>query len=141
MPVAALSGELLLFGEETRSPEFNQFVIELCRTAGFAPNVYEGTVESTRAAADLVLQHRCVLCLPVSSRTSGQPGTVWRPLIEPVAHYPWSLLWRVGDRPAHVTAVIGSARQLARRLDWLRPVMPPTGLGAATAIGGGDEPS
>ncbi|MEU8356269.1 hypothetical protein AB0C27_09675 [Nonomuraea sp. NPDC048882] len=28
------------------------------RSAGFSPALYEGTVESSRAAADLVLQHR-----------------------------------------------------------------------------------
>lgn len=145
VPVAALSDEPLLFGEDSQSPELNQFVVELCRTAGFTPTVYEGTVESTRAAADLVLQHRCVLCVPSSSRTSGQPGTVWRPLIEPATRYPWSLLWRSGDRSAHVTAVIDCARQLAGRLGWLRPVVPTTGLTSGstepTVISGGDEPS
>ncbi|GHE30503.1 LysR family transcriptional regulator [Streptosporangium violaceochromogenes] len=145
VPVSALSDEPLLFGEDTRSPEFNQFVVELCRTAGFTPTVYEGTVESNRAAADLVLQRRCVLCVPSSSRTSGQPGTVWRPLIDPATSYPWSLLWRSGDRSAHVTAVIDSARQLARRLGWLRPAVPPPDLtpgpSTSTVISGGDEPS
>ncbi|MBG0826636.1 LysR family transcriptional regulator [Planomonospora sp. ID67723] len=145
VPVAALSDEPLLFGEDTRSPEFNQFVIELCRAAGFAPTVYEGTVESTRAAADLVLQRRCVLCVPSSSRTSGQPGTVWRPLVEPTAHYPWSLLWRSGDRSAHVAAVIDSARRLAHRFGWLQTAFPSAGLrpgrSVPSVISDGDEPA
>ncbi|MEZ0075148.1 LysR family transcriptional regulator [Planotetraspora sp. GP83] len=119
VPVASLAGEALLLGEDTRAPEFNQFVVELCRSVGFAPTIYEGTVESTRAAADLVLQGRCVLCVPSSSRTSNRPGTAWRPLIEPAARYPWSLLWRSGDPSPHVAAVIESARHLAERLGWL----------------------
>ncbi|MEU8267278.1 LysR substrate-binding domain-containing protein [Sphaerisporangium sp. NPDC049002] len=119
VPVAALADEALLLGEDTRTPEFNQFVVELCRSAGFAPTVYEGTVESNRAAADLVLQGRCVLCVPSSSRTSNRPGTIWKPLTEPAARYPWSLLWRSGDPSAHITAVIESARHLADRLGWL----------------------
>ncbi|TDD25477.1 LysR substrate-binding domain-containing protein [Nonomuraea diastatica] len=53
VPVAALAGELLLFGEEAQTPELNGFVVELCRSAGVVPTPYEGTVESTRAAADL----------------------------------------------------------------------------------------
>ncbi len=51
------------------------------RSAGFSPAIYEGTVESSRAAADLVLQHRCVHCVPSSFRSSSRPGTPWRPLI------------------------------------------------------------
>lgn len=124
--VTALAEELLLMGEESETPEFNAFVDELCRAAGFTPTVYEGTVESTRAAADLVLQHRCVLCVPSSARTSNRPGTVWLPLVEPAAYYPWSLLWREGEPSVHVAAVIDSARHLAGRLGWLNPSDVPT---------------
>lgn len=132
VPVTALADELLLLGEESQTPELNQFVIELCRSAGFAPTVYEGTVESTRAAADLVLQRRCVHCIPSSSRTSNRPGTTWRPLAEPVTHYPWSLLWRDANPSRHLAAVIDSARRLAERLGWLRPVaVAPTAVGHA----------
>ncbi|MEV0588809.1 LysR family transcriptional regulator [Nonomuraea sp. NPDC050310] len=116
--VRDLAGESLLMGEDTETPEFNQFVVELCREAGFRPTIYEGTVESTRAAADLVLQHRCVLCVPSSFRTSTRPGTTWRPL-EPAATYPWSLLWRSGEPTAHVAAVLDAARRLADHLGWL----------------------
>ncbi|MGW0810615.1 LysR family substrate-binding domain-containing protein [Nonomuraea sp. NPDC002799] len=97
VPVAALAGQPLLLGEEAQTPELNQFVLALCRSGGFAPTIYEGTVQSTRAAADLVLQHRCVHCIPSSFRTSNRPGTTWRPLTEPATHYPWSLLWHAAN--------------------------------------------
>ncbi|MBB5076434.1 LysR family transcriptional regulator [Nonomuraea endophytica] len=121
VPVAALADELLLLGEESQTPELNQLVIELCRSAGFTPTIYQGTVESTRAAADLVLQHRCVHCLPSSFRTSNRPGTTWRPLTEPATHYPWSLLWHDANPSPHIATVINSARDLAERLGWLEP--------------------
>ncbi|MEU4235151.1 LysR substrate-binding domain-containing protein [Nonomuraea sp. NPDC026600] len=144
VPVAALADELLLLGEEAQTPELNQLVIELCRSAGFAPTIYEGTVESTRAAADLVLQHRCVHCIPSSSHTSNRPGTTWRPLTEPVTHYPWSLLWHNANSSPHIAAVIDSARQLAQRLGWLQSVAQPTeptpGEDAPTATSHSDEP-
>ncbi|MBN6052259.1 LysR family transcriptional regulator, partial [Nonomuraea sp. RK-328] len=124
VPVAALAAEQLLLGEEAQTPELNRFVSELCRSAGFAPTLYEGTVESTRAAADLVLQYRCVHCVPSSFRTSNRPGTVWRPLTDPVTHYRWSLLWHDANPSPHLAAVIDSARHLAQRLGWLRPVEP-----------------
>ena len=54
IPVAVLATEPLLLAEEAQAPEFNQFTVEMCRAAGFTPTVYGGTVESIRAAADLV---------------------------------------------------------------------------------------
>ncbi|WP_212735239.1 LysR family transcriptional regulator [Herbidospora galbida] len=120
VPVAALAGELLLIGEETQTPELNQFVVALCQSAGFTPTIYEGTVESSRAAADLVLQRRCLYCVPSSFRTSNRPGTSWRPLTEPVTHYSWSLLWHEANLSPHVADVVGTARRLAERLGWLQ---------------------
>ncbi|GAA3828926.1 LysR family transcriptional regulator [Sphaerisporangium flaviroseum] len=146
VPVAALADELLLLGEEAQTPELNQLVLELCRSAGFAPTIYEGTVESTRAAADLVLQHRCLHCIPSSSHTSNRPGTIWRPLTEPVTYYPWSLLWRDASPSPSIAALIDSARQLAQRLGWLHSgalsTEPTPGEGTPTATGRrSDEPA
>ena len=118
IPVAVLAEEPLLLAEEARAPEFNQFTIEMCRSAGFTPTVYEGTVESVRAAADLVAQGRCLYCVP-SSCISGFPGTIWRPLTEPASYYPWSVLWRVTDDSDHVRAIVGCARAMSERLGWL----------------------
>ena len=121
VPVAALAEEPLLLAEEQRAPEFNQFVIELCRSVGFLPAVYRGTVESIRAAVDLVAQGRTVLCAPASC-VPAHPGVVWRPLVEPVSRYPWSVLWRAGDSSQHVSDLIDTARTLSAQLGWLEPV-------------------
>lgn len=118
VPVAALAEEPLLLAEEQRAPEFNQFVIELCRSVGFLPAVYRGTVESIRAAVDLVAQGRTVLCAPASC-VPAHPGVVWRPLVEPVSRYPWSVLWRAEDHSKPVRAMVSCARELSRELGWL----------------------
>jgi DNA-binding transcriptional LysR family regulator len=118
VPVATLAAEPLLLAADEQAPEFNQFVVELCRSAGFTPTVYEGTVESIRAAAELVSQGRCLYCVP-SSCKSALPGTVWRPLVEPVSHYPWSILWRSRDDRDNIRAVVECARAMSRNLDWL----------------------
>ncbi|WP_345469094.1 LysR family transcriptional regulator [Actinoallomurus oryzae] len=118
VPVATLAQEPLLLAEDAQAPEFNQFVVEMCRSAGFTPAVYEGTVESIRAAADLVAAGRCLYCVP-SSCISALPGTIWRPLIEPESHYPWSILWRATDTTDHVRAIITCARTMSKRLGWL----------------------
>jgi DNA-binding transcriptional LysR family regulator len=116
--VAVLATEPLLLAEEVQAPEFNQFTIEMCRAAGFTPTVYGGTVESIRAAADLVAQGRCLYCVPASC-ISALPGTVWRPLAEPASYYPWSVLWRSSDNSGHVLAVVNCARVMSKRLGWL----------------------
>ena len=118
VPVVTLATEPLLLAEEQRAPEFNQFVIELCRTVGFAPTVYGGTVESLRAALELVAQGCCVLCAPASC-AAALPEMVWRPLVAPVSRYPWSVLWRADDHSEHVRAVVACARELSQALSWL----------------------
>jgi DNA-binding transcriptional LysR family regulator len=118
IPVAVLAREPLLLAEEVRAPEFNQFTIEMCRSAGFTPTVYEGTVESIRAAADLVAQGRCLYCVPASC-ISALPGTIWRPLTEPASYYPWSVLWRAADDSGYVRAIVTCARTMSEGLGWL----------------------
>jgi DNA-binding transcriptional LysR family regulator len=118
VPVARLAAEPLLLAEEQRAPEFNQFVIELCRSVGFVPTLYRGTVESIRAAVDLVAQGRCALCVPASCVAAG-PGIVWRPLVAPVSRYPWSVLWRSGEPSEHVRALVACARALSQQFGWL----------------------
>jgi DNA-binding transcriptional LysR family regulator len=124
VPVGALAGQRLLLGPEDRAPEFDEFVNELCRSAGFSPTRYPGCVTSARVAADLVLQRRCVLCLP-SSCAPALPGLVWQPLVAPAARYPWSVLWRVDDRAEHVSAFVRSARRLSAERGWLGPAAGP----------------
>jgi DNA-binding transcriptional LysR family regulator len=120
VPVAMLADEPILLGEEERAPEFNQFVVELCRSVGFLPMLYRGTVESIRAAIDLVVQRRCVHCAPASC-VSTTPDVVWRPLSAPTSHYPWSVLWRAGEHSEYVRALVADARRLSEDHGWLRP--------------------
>jgi DNA-binding transcriptional LysR family regulator len=118
VPVADLATEPLLLAEEARAPEFNQFTVEMCRAAGFTPAVYGGTVESIRAAADLVAQGRCLYCVP-SSCITALPGTIWRPLTDPASCYPWSVLWRAADDSGYVRAVVSCAQAMSKQLGWL----------------------
>jgi hypothetical protein len=115
VPVADLATEPLLLAEEVRAPKFNQFTVEMCRSAGSTPAVYAGIVESIRAAADLVAQGRCLYCVP-SSFISALPGTIWRPLTEPASCYPWSVLWHQAKVSGHVRAIITCAQAMSQRL-------------------------
>jgi DNA-binding transcriptional LysR family regulator len=118
VPVATLAEEPLLLAEDVQAPEFNQFVVEMCRSAGVMPTVYGGSVESVRAAADLVAQGRCLYCVP-SSCITALPGTIWRALTEPESRYPWSILWRAADVSEQVRAIVGCALAMSQRLGWV----------------------
>jgi DNA-binding transcriptional LysR family regulator len=120
VPVAGLADERLLLAPHERAPEFNEFVVELCRTVGFRPHVHHGTVQSIKAGLDLVLQGRCLICAPASCHST-LPGIVWRKLVDPVSLYPWSVLWRAGDDSGSVNAIVACARTVSRRLGWLDP--------------------
>jgi DNA-binding transcriptional LysR family regulator len=118
VPMGALEGQPLLLSADDRAPEFDQFVVELCRSAGFVPALYRGSVQSIGGAADLINQGRCLACVP-SSFTPGHSGLVWRPLVEPASRYPWSVLWRADNDSSHVQAVVTCAKAVSLELGWL----------------------
>ncbi|GID92945.1 LysR substrate-binding domain-containing protein [Amorphoplanes digitatis] len=119
VPVAALRGETLLLADEEQAPEFNAFVAEVCRSAGFFPTLFTGSVQTLRAAADLVTQGRCVLCTPASNGgVSSGPELTWRPLGPSVPRYPWSILWRAQDPSRFTLDLVRTARTLSAEQGW-----------------------
>ena len=117
VPVAALAGETVLVTDEHRAPEFTDFIAELCRAAGFVPTPHRGSVQSLRAAVDLVARGRCVLCAPRST-VDEVTELNWRPFVPSAPRYPWSVMWR-REAPSHqVVALVSIARQLSREHGW-----------------------
>ncbi|MGA5302049.1 LysR family transcriptional regulator [Nucisporomicrobium flavum] len=117
VPIIRLGGETLLMADEELAPEFNAFVAEVCRSAGFFPSVFPGSVQTLRAAVDLVAQGRCVLVTPASTAT-WSPEVVWRPLGPSVPRYPWSILWRAHEPSRAALDVVATARRLAVENGW-----------------------
>lgn len=117
VPFPRLATETVLLAEAYRSPEYNSFVLDQCRVAGFMPKLYRGTVQSMRAAADLISRHRCVMVLP--SSCSLPAGVAWVLLVDPRVHYPFSLLWCADQRGPGVDSALACARKLSQALGWL----------------------
>lgn len=119
VPVTALRDETLLLADDEQAPEFNAFVAEVCRSAGFFPRLFPGSVQTVRAAVDLVAQERCVLCIPAAAAgAAGCPGLAWRPLGPSVPRYPWSILWRAGNPSRYALDLVRTARELSAELGW-----------------------
>ncbi|MGW3544192.1 LysR substrate-binding domain-containing protein [Nocardia niigatensis] len=115
VPLAELAGETLVFADESRAPEFNEYIRELCRTAGFAATPYAGTVHSVLGAGRLVRDGHAVVCVPRSC--APLPGLHWIPIAEH-CYYPWSLLWRANGETEAVRSIRCCARALGARLGW-----------------------
>jgi DNA-binding transcriptional LysR family regulator len=115
--VSALHGETLLLADEQQSPELNQFVVEVCRVAGFFPALHHGSVQNLRAAVDIINQRQCLLCIPASA-AGVAAGLRWRPLVPSVPRYPWSVIWRARSPSAQVLGLVAITRELSRRFGW-----------------------
>jgi DNA-binding transcriptional LysR family regulator len=117
VPLSALAGETLILADQQQSPEFNQFVAEVCRSAGFFPTLYQGSVQNLRAAVDVVSQHLGVLCIPESAARA-TTDMCWRPLLPSVPRYPWSILWRAQTASPYVHTLVTIARELSQQHGW-----------------------
>ncbi|MBU3065425.1 LysR family transcriptional regulator [Nocardia sp. NEAU-G5] len=130
--VADLADTALLFADETRAPEYNQFVRDLCLLSGFIPTVFPGTVQSMMCARILLRERRCALCVPRSCTPI--PGLRWLPLIEPATCYPWSLLWRASDDSEALHWVLCCAKSVSTKCGWMSPPTTPPEAGVAPGI-------
>jgi DNA-binding transcriptional LysR family regulator len=114
VPVAALAGEVWLLPADDAAPEWNQLVVRYCREAGFRPNRYPGTTWGPAAAAELAVERRCVV--PTNAWLDAPAGVVFRPLVEPVIRFPWSVMWTGRNEP--VDAFLAAARAVGRERGW-----------------------
>jgi DNA-binding transcriptional LysR family regulator len=102
--VRELTDELHYLPRDDLAPEWNEFVLACCRTAGFAPRRHPA---SDSSAAELVRAGECVALGLLS--TPYPAGVVVRPLAAGVPPYGWSLRWRDSPRtPAAALAVLRS---------------------------------
>jgi hypothetical protein len=125
VPVPALAGEPLLLPDEEQAPESVRFLTELCRSSGFFPDRFRGSVQGLRPGFDLVARGGCAMVVPESAVSSA--GVHWRPLAPPAPRYPWSLLWRSRDVPSAVGALVATARRLGREAGWIAADVDPAG--------------
>jgi hypothetical protein len=99
------------------------------------PTLYRGTVQRMQAAAELVVQGRCVVSVP-SWVQAALPGGIWRPLVEPVSRFrSRSVLWRASEESEHVHAVRERTRALSKERGWLASVNQADGCTRRLAVG------
>jgi DNA-binding transcriptional LysR family regulator len=120
VPAATLAEDCWLLPADELAPEWNEQIVNVCQQAGFRPRRYPGVTHGSAAAAELVLEGRCVV--PTTAWTRLPPGVVARPLVEPAALFPWSLMWVAERRDEATTALLRAARETSRANGWLDEV-------------------
>jgi len=103
--VRELTGETHYLPRDDFAPEWNEFVLACCRTAGFTPRRHPASTDGTSSALELVKAGECVAVGLLS--TPYPDGVVVRPLAAGVPPYGWSLRWRDSARtPAAALAAL-----------------------------------
>ncbi|WP_031160535.1 LysR family transcriptional regulator [Streptosporangium roseum] len=118
VPLAALRGADACWqcGDHA-SPEWGRVVEQLFAASGADPAPPRPNVRGIDELAYHVQQWD-VPVLTISSQPE-VPGAVIRPLVEPVALYPWSMIWRKDLRHPGLQALRESVRELAAADRWL----------------------
>ncbi|MEV6594049.1 LysR family transcriptional regulator [Streptomyces acidicola] len=119
VPLAALAGESVYAGAgNPRTPEWTDLARQLFEGRGIEVSPPEplavGAVEFQRIMAKNRNPVLAVLDFPAV------PGTVIRPLVDPVPLSPVALVWRKGFRHAGVEALGCAVDQLAAEEGWLK---------------------
>jgi DNA-binding transcriptional LysR family regulator len=118
VPLESLRGTgLCIRAGDHATPGWEHAVLQLLapfgvEAAGAHPHVQ---------GADELAQHIRDRDAPILTLTTqpAVPGTVLRPVVDPVALFPWSMIWRADTNQAGVDALNKSADQLARSGHWL----------------------
>jgi DNA-binding transcriptional LysR family regulator len=117
VPVGALDGHDLLLPSEDDAGEWVDFVRAFCRQAGVVPRRWPGVTHGSVSAADVVRQGECVV--PTAAWAEPPEGIVFRPLVDPVPLFPWSLMWLTeAERRAEVATFLDAARAVAAEEGW-----------------------
>lgn len=105
--VRELTNETHYLPRDDFAPEWNEFILACCRTAGFAPRRHPASTDGTSSALELVRAGECVALGLLS--TPFPDGVVVKPLAAGVPPYGWSLRWRDSSRvPAAALAALRS---------------------------------
>ena len=112
-----LADELFYLPHDTVAPEWNAFIRNGCKRAGFTPRRHGTSTDGAEFGLDLVRDGECVT-LGLRS-TPHPPGTVALPIAGPL-RYPWAMIWRRIAPARAVARIRQAARDAAVANHWVR---------------------
>lgn len=114
VPVRALEGERLIVNARSISPGTHDYILTLCRSAGFEPELVlnEGPhIYTFSSMARLVSSGVGVFMVVKTLAQVGFPGVVFRPLTDPEPKMDIVLCWQRGDTSEALKALVALTRQ------------------------------
>jgi len=119
VPLASLRGcGLCIRAGNHTTPGWDHAVVQLLAPLGIDPADGHPHVQG----ADEMAQHIRDRNAPILTMTTQQavPGAVFRPLVEPVALFPWSMIWNTDTDHPGLRALHHAVDEMAATQDWLR---------------------
>jgi DNA-binding transcriptional LysR family regulator len=115
IPLASLDGEPLIIHPSTPRPSWADFMIGLCRNAGFEPQISQEAIK-TSTAASLVAAGLGLTLMPESLKGLVRSGVVCRPITSPAPMTQLLVAHRSGGVvPPTVRAFLGVALDVLQR--------------------------
>lgn len=112
--LAELKNESFLSAPEADVPGRNQWIVKLCRTAGFRPR-FVGEGETIQTSFSLIASEGLVAILPAYFGPVPPPGIAFAMLSDPHAVWDLLVMWQRGRTPEITSALIEALLAAARK--------------------------
>jgi DNA-binding transcriptional LysR family regulator len=120
VPVQALAGmEIDVNPADPDAPEWSDLVVQFLELSGARATPPHFVAVGLENQADHLVRQGIPILTGIDHVAI--PGGVIRPLIDPVAYFPWSIIWRRGLDAAALHAITRAATILASRDGWPKP--------------------
>ena len=111
IPLTALAEEPLIIHPTIQRPSWADFIISLCRSAGFEPRVAQEATRSTTAAS-FVAAGLGLTLMPESMKRMARSGVAYRLLADPAPRTSLLLVYRSDPVPPTVSGLLRIAQDL-----------------------------
>lgn len=108
--LADLRGELFVGASPDDIPEFNNWIVQLCRPAGFRPKFVENA-NGLAQALSLLVAENAVTLLPALIEKFKIPGVTFRPLRGSTAKWDLQVAWQRGKITAPIRELVSRLTQ------------------------------
>lgn len=112
IPLKALRKERFILTSRRNAPLFNEWLVELCHKAGFAPEIIR-EVDRAPTVLNYIAAGEGVSVFPAEIAKSAAPGVKFVPLAR-LPKYRYCMAWRKGEEAGALQQFVETARRMAK---------------------------
>ncbi|MHA3775228.1 LysR family transcriptional regulator [Verrucomicrobiota bacterium sgz303538] len=114
IPLEDLAGEKMVMGNRDSRPEFYDYLVQICREAGFTPKIVKEVGGPPANVIGLVSLNLGVTLFAPTPELEDVPNIIWKPLCAPAPAIELALLWE----PHRISGVAADFLRIVReRID------------------------